>query len=90
MWNMPQQAHFGQRSGREAESFRPRGMDSGCQIYGTFGLTAGTGRYLIPERCVTISADDGICFNVPGSQEPDYRIVAIYPYRFLTLEVEKL
>lgn len=37
-----------------------------------------------------ISADDGICFNVPGSQEPDYRIVAIYPYRFLTLEVEKL
>ena len=37
-----------------------------------------------------ISADDGICFNVPGGQEPDYRIVAIYPYRFLTLEVEKL
>lgn len=37
-----------------------------------------------------ISADDGICFNVPGNQEPDYRIVAIYPYRFLTLEVEKL
>lgn len=37
-----------------------------------------------------ISADDGICFNVPGNQEPDYHIVAIYPYRFLTLEVEKL
>lgn len=26
----------------------------------------------------------------PISLEPDYRIIAIYPYRFLTLEVEKI
>lgn len=34
-------------------------------------------------------AGDGICFFVPPDAEPDYKIIAIYPYRFLTLEVEK-
>lgn len=37
-----------------------------------------------------ITANDGICLHVPGECEPDYRVVAIYPYQFLTLEVEKL
>ena len=37
-----------------------------------------------------ITANDGICLYVSGKAEPDYRVVAIYPYRFLTLEVEKL
>lgn len=31
---------------------------------------------------------DGICLNVPEDHEPDYRIIAIRPYRYLTLEVE--
>lgn len=35
-------------------------------------------------------AGDGICLFVPPDAEPDYKIIAIYPYRFLTLEVEKL
>lgn len=34
--------------------------------------------------------NDGICLFVPAESEPDYRVVAIYPYRFLTLEVEKI
>lgn len=34
-------------------------------------------------------AGDGICLFVPPDAEPDYKIIAIYPYRFLTLEVEK-
>lgn len=38
----------------------------------------------------TITVNDGICLNVSGIADPDYRVVAIYPYRFLTLEVEKL
>lgn len=32
---------------------------------------------------------DGICLFVGENTEPDYKIVAIKPYRFLTLEVER-
>lgn len=35
----------------------------------------------------TITVNDGICIS---GDTPDYRVVAIYPYRFLTLEVEKI
>lgn len=38
----------------------------------------------------TIQEGDGICVYVPGEREPDYRIVAIRPYRYLTLEVERI
>lgn len=33
---------------------------------------------------------DGICLYVGETSEPDYKIISIKPYRFLTLEVEKL
>lgn len=39
---------------------------------------------------ITLQEGDGICLNVSGSQEPDYRIIAIRPYRYLTLEVERI
>lgn len=35
-------------------------------------------------------AGDGLCLFVSPDAEPDYKIIAIYPHRFLTLEVEKL
>lgn len=35
----------------------------------------------------TITVNDGICIS---GDVPDYKVVAIYPYRFLTLEVEKI
>lgn len=35
-----------------------------------------------------ISESDGICLFVDQEREPDYRITAIRPYRFLKLEVE--
>lgn len=38
--------------------------------------------------CITVN--DGICLYVPGSSVPDYKVVAVYPYGHLTLEVEKL
>lgn len=38
----------------------------------------------------SIKADDGICLFVQKTSDPDYRVAAIYPYRFLTLEVEKI
>ncbi|QBF00050.1 hypothetical protein PMF13cell1_05646 [Blautia producta] len=36
-----------------------------------------------------IAAGDGICIYAAVDQEPDYQIVSIYPYTYLTLEVEK-
>lgn len=37
------------------------------------------GMHLHPDECLT-----------PATSKPDYRIIAIYPYRFLTLEVERI
>ena len=37
-----------------------------------------------------VKVNDGICLFASAESEPDYRVVAIYPYRFLTLEVEKI
>lgn len=42
------------------------------------------------ENGMAITAGDGICLFVSPTSDPDYRIVAVYPYRFLTLEVEKI
>lgn len=39
------------------------------------------------ENGPTITVNDGICMY---SDIPDYKVVAIYPYSFLALEVEKL
>lgn len=36
-----------------------------------------------------IAAGDGICIYSRADQEPDYQIIAIYPYSYLTLEAEK-
>lgn len=49
---------------------------------GIFGYQVKEGPFL--------TVNDGICLCVPLDSEPDYRIVAIYPHRFLTLEVEKI
>lgn len=37
----------------------------------------------------SITVNDGICLNVPPGADPDYKVIAIRPYSFLTLEVEK-
>ena len=61
------------------------------RIQGAYQEVTGAGKasYEIKDGPV-IMANDGICLYVSGGAEPDYRVVAIYPYRFLTLEVEKL
>ena len=38
----------------------------------------------------SIREGDGICLHTPPCGPPDYKVIAIHPYRFLTLEVEKL
>jgi len=37
-----------------------------------------------------IREGDGICLDVPGESDPDYKIIAIRPYRHLYMELEKL
>lgn len=61
------------------------------RIQGAYQEVPGTGKvgYAIGGGPV-ITANDGICLYVTGDEEPDYKVVAMYPYRFLTLEVEKL
>lgn len=43
----------------------------------------------ILESGTVIAANDGICFAVGEEAAPDYQIIGIYPYRFLTLEIER-
>lgn len=38
----------------------------------------------------SFTVGDGICLFTGELGEPDYRIVAIYPYRFLTMELERI
>ena len=61
------------------------------RINGTYQEVPGTGKvsYAMTDGPV-ITANDGICLYVDGAANPDYKVVAIYPYRFLTLEVEKI
>lgn len=48
----------------------------------------------IPHYILDNGADivelDGICLYADAEHGPDYKIVAIKPYRFLTLEVERI
>lgn len=62
-----------------------------CRINAGYEVIAdekGRVRYQIGD--MTLQEGDGICLYVRGSCGPDYKIIAIRPYRFLILEVEKL
>lgn len=37
-----------------------------------------------------ITVGDGICLYAKLEEDPDYKVIAIYPYRFLTLEMERI
>lgn len=49
----------------------------------------GTVHYIL-DNGTDIVELDGICLYVDSEHEPDYKIIAIRPYRFLTLEVEHI
>lgn len=53
-------------------------------------LSGADGREYYRVSGMDLREGDGICMNVPGDRDPDYKVVSIRPYRFLTLEVEKL
>lgn len=62
------------------------------RIQGSYKIQADEkGRlHYILEDGTDVEERDGICLYVAADQSPDYRIISIKPYRFLTLEVEKI
>lgn len=38
----------------------------------------------------TLCEGDGLCINVDASEDPDYKIVSITPYKPLKMEVERI
>lgn len=54
-----------------------------CEVFSSGGFQG----YQI-ENGPFFQAGDGVCLYVGPGGEPDYKIVAVYPYRLLTLEVE--
>lgn len=62
-----------------------------CRLDGAYQIqTDEKGRCSYQLGEVNLREGDGICLYVSGDREPDYKILAIRPYRFLTLEVEKI
>lgn len=62
-----------------------------CRINAAYDtVTDEKGRVGYRIGYMTIREGDGICLNVSENHEPDYRIIAIRPYRYLTLEVERI
>lgn len=63
-----------------------------CRLRGRYEeLRDEAGRlvYRTPDG-LAITVGDGICFYSGEYGEPDYKVVAIYPYHFLTLEAERI
>lgn len=62
-----------------------------CRVDGEYRIdTDEKGKVSYALGDLTIREGDGICVNVPGESEPDYKIIAIRPYRHLYMELEKI
>lgn len=60
-----------------------------CRINGTYHEVAsedGRVGYCVDD--MVIQEGDGICLYACRGADPDYRVISIRPYRFLTLELE--
>lgn len=76
----------------QAEMYGQRAIHiQNCRINAGYEVLADEkGRVSYQVGNMTIREGDGVCLNVPEDHEPDYRIIAIRPYRYLTLEVEHI
>lgn len=62
-----------------------------CRIDGAYTIeTDEKGRVSYLFGTQTIREGDGVCIDVPVEMDPDYKIIAIRPYRHLYMELEKI
>lgn len=62
-----------------------------CRLEGEYKTqTDRNGRVSYLFGTQTIQEGDGICLDVPGESDPDYKIIAIRPHRYLYMELEKI
>lgn len=62
-----------------------------CRIDGAYTVeTDEKGRVSYLFDTQAIREGDGVCIDVPATSNPDYKIIAIRPYRCLYMELEKL
>lgn len=62
-----------------------------CRIDGGYTIqTDNNGKVNYVFDTFTMHEGDGICVDVSGESEPDYKIIAIRPYRKLYMELERI
>ena len=62
-----------------------------CRVDGNYKTqTSEKGRVSYAFDNLELREGDGICINVPGDSDPDYKIIAIRPYHNLYMEMEKV
>lgn len=62
-----------------------------CRIDGSYKIqTSNNGKVSYIFDDLEVREGDGICLNVPGESDPDFKIIAIRPYRNLYMEMEKI
>lgn len=57
--------------------------------YSVHADEAGRPHYIL-DNGADIQESDGICIYAYGEQKPDYKVLSVKPYRFLTMEVERI
>ena len=59
-------------------------------VTGTSGASGASGASGETETGFTLCEGDGLCINVSGTSDPDYKIISITPYKPLKMEVERI
>lgn len=60
------------------------------KIKGKYTVTSVGPKDVYSFGAFSLSAGDGLCINVASTEDPDYQIVSIKPYKPLRLEVERI
>lgn len=62
-----------------------------CRIDGNYKTeTDEKGKVSYVFEGMIIREGDGICLDVTGELDPDYKVIVIRPYRYLYMELEKI
>ena len=80
-----------QRSGLQAEMYGQRLTNIyNCRIQGKYQTRTENGIVHYDFDTFSVVERDGICLFVPPEADPDYKVISVYPYTPLYLEMEKI